>query len=167
MRFWIRCRAPGWSKRSEALTRREAWRLRRLTLEAMLRLCAARLLVRLVPLRLWRGRLGQLAPAATGTADPATLQPAASADVAQARRLALHVERAAARLPFQTKCLPRAIALTRMLQARRQPYALRIATLSAHERGGSNDLHAWVEVNGVKVIGDLPGNWIVIVNLIN
>lgn len=162
MRFWIKCKAPGWSKRNEALTRREAWRLRRLTLEAMLRLCAARLLVRLVPLRLWRGRLGQLAPAATGTAEPAD-----TAAAAQARRLALHVERAAARLPFQTKCLPRAIALARMLQARRQPYALRIATLPAHERGGSNDLHAWVEVNGVKVIGDLPGNWVVIVNLIN
>jgi hypothetical protein len=27
-------------------------------------------------------------------------------------------------------------------------------------RGSEDDLHAWVEVNGNKVIGDLPGEWV-------
>lgn len=145
------------------MTVREAWRLRRLTLEAMLRLFAARVLVRFVPLGQWRGRLGRPAPANTPDATPAD----DLAAIAQARRLALHVERAAARLPFATKCLPRAVALARMLRARGQHYSLRIATRPATERGGPDNLHAWVEVGGQKVIGDLPGNWVVLLNLLD
>ena len=145
------------------ITAREVWRLRRLTLEAMLRLCAAWLLGRVVPLGYWRGRLGTAAPADTPDACP----PDDLATIAQARRLALHVERAAARLPFATKCLPRAVALARMLQVRRQRYSLRIATRPPQERGGADDLHAWVEVGQVKVIGDLPGNWVILLNLLD
>ncbi len=142
---------------------REAWRLRRLTLEAMLRLSAAWLLVRFVPLGYWRGRLGRAAPANA----PDACAPDDLAAIAQARRLAVHVERAAARLPLATKCLPRAVALARMLQARGQPYSLRIATRPPHERSGANDLHAWIEVGQVKVIGDLPGNWVILLNLLD
>ncbi len=145
------------------MTAREAWRLRRLTLEAMLRVCAARVLVRFVPLGYWRGRLGRAAPA--HAAEHAVA--ASPEHIAEARRLALHVERAAARLPFSTKCLPRAIALARMLQARGRPYSLRIAIRPPAERGGTDDLHAWVEMGGIKVIGDLPGNWVILLNLLN
>ena len=141
----------------------ETWRLRRLTLEALLRLCAARLLVRFVPLRRWRDRLGTVVT----TDRIAALPPADPQAIAEARRLALHVERAATRLPFATKCLPRAIALARMLQARDQSYCLRIATRPAHERGDRDDLHAWVEIGGAKVIGDLPGTWVVLLNLLD
>lgn len=145
------------------MTGAEAWRLRRLTLEAMARLCAAWMLVRFVPLARWRGQLGRTVP--PGAADTA---PGADPETsAEARRLALHVERAAARLPFETKCLPRAIALTRMLRARGLPYCLRIAARPPNERDGTDDLHAWVEVSGVKVIGDLPGNWVVLLNLVD
>lgn len=145
------------------MTPRETWRLRRLTLEAMLRLGAARVLVRFVPLRFWRNRLGRAAPASA----PDGTAAADHAAIAEARRLALHVERAATRLTFSTKCLPRAIALAGMLRHRGLHYSLRIATRSAQDRGGSNDLHAWVEVGGTKVIGDPPGNWVILLNLLD
>ena len=127
------------------------WRLRARTAEAAAALALARLMVARVPFHRWRNRLG--APAAPAEwAEPSAL-------AADARRLARHVERAAGRLPFETKCLPRAIALAWMLRRRQIGYRLVIAVRPSVLRSGEDDLHAWVEAGGSVVIGDLPGPW--------
>lgn len=113
--------------------------------EAMLRLTAARLLVMLLPLRYWRGWLGAIAR---------TAQPAAGAN-SETLLLARAVRRGAARLPFKTKCLPRAIALHTMLRRRRQPSQLVLGVIAMSHRGSIEDLHAWVESRGQIVIGEL------------
>jgi Transglutaminase-like superfamily len=111
---------------------------------AGLYLIAARLMVALVPLRFWRTALG----CQTGTVD-----------LPVAKRLAAHVERAATLLPVETKCLPRAMALSRMLRSRRILHAVVIAARPASDRGGDTDLHAWVECGDVCILGELPGPW--------
>ena len=87
-----------------------------------------------------------------------------------ARRLAVHVERGAAQLPFATKCLPRAMALGWLLRHAgiaydltfaARPRAVRQQTLGGHD----DTLHAWVEVGGVTVIGALPGPWLAVLTL--
>ena len=75
-------------------------------------------------------------------------------------RLAADVEWAAKRLPFSTKCLPRAMALSWMLRRRRLPHTVVIAVRPNDLRHSADALHAWVEVGGEKIIGDLPGPWI-------
>lgn len=125
----------------------------------MLLLCAARLAVGLIPFGRWRGTLGRIDSEPGGTAGPGTIP--------QARRLAAHVERAATRLPFVTKCLPRAMALAWLLQRASLPYCLKLAIRPAARRGTIDDLHAWVESAGAVVIGELPGPWIVILTLEN
>ncbi len=110
-------------------------------------LCLARLVVARVPFSLWRGRLG------LGGTKPVC-------GAAEARRLALHVERAAQRLPFGLLCLPRAMALSWLLRRRAIPHALVMAVRPADQRGGPDDLHAWVEAGGTIVLGALPGTWL-------
>ena len=129
------------------MRRAETWRLRSRTLEAMGALCLARLTVAWLPFSLWRGWLG--------------LSGAALPDAAiEAQRLAQHIDRAAARLPFPTLCLPRAIALSRLLLRRGIPHQLVIAARPASQRGGADDLHAGVEAGGRIVLGELPGRWL-------
>jgi len=113
----------------------------------MVLLCRARLLVAMVPLARWRGTLGLAGEARDD-------------DGGEARRLAIHVERAAARLPFHTKCLVRAMALSWLLRPRAIPHALVIAVRPQAARGGDDDLHAWIEHGGRIVLGDLPGPWL-------
>lgn len=125
----------------------DPWRLRVRTTEALLALVTARCTIALVPLKAWQGRLG-LAGEASDTA------------MRQARKLAQHVDRAALRLPFACKCLPRAMALSRMLRKRGLPHRVVIAVRPAGARGGDDDLHAWVEMGGTIVLGDLPGPWV-------
>lgn len=128
----------------EALT----WRLRARTLEAMALLCGARLLIGFVPFRRWRGALGW---AGAEAANAGALLPA---------MLARHVERAASRLPFETKCLPRAMALSWMLRRRGIGHAIVLAARPASRRDAGDDLHSWVEKGGFTLIGELPGPWI-------
>lgn len=110
-------------------------------------LCLARLVVAWLPFGIWRGWLG--------------LSGAALPDAAnEAQRLAHHVDRAASRLPFPTLCLPRAIALSRLLLRRGIPHQLVIAARPASQRGGGDDLHAWIEAGGRIVLGELPGRWL-------
>ena len=125
----------------------EVWHLRARTLEALGFLYLARLAIAWLPFGLWRGWLGL---------DGTALPEAAS----EARRLALHVERAAARLPFATLCLPRAMALSWVLLRRGIAHQLVIAARPASQRGGADDLHAWIEASGQIVLGDLPGPWL-------
>jgi hypothetical protein len=80
--------------------------------------------------------------------------------LAEGQRLARQVERAAARLPFSTKCLPRAMALSWILRRKRIGHVLVFAVRPAGLRDGPDALHAWVEIEGVTVIGDLPGPWL-------
>ena len=81
-------------------------------------------------------------------------------DLAAARRLAADVEWAAKRLPFTTKCLPQAMALSWLLRRRHLTHAIVIAVRPNQLRQSPDAMHAWVEVAGDKIIGDLPGPWI-------
>jgi len=47
-----------------------------------------------------------------------------------------------------------------MLRRKRLAHTMVFAVRPARMRGSEDDLHAWVEVNGNKVIGDLPGEWV-------
>ena len=111
----------------------------------MLRLAAARLLIAILPFGYWHRWLGQ-----HGATRP--VQQGADAQVVL---LARAVRRGAVRLPFETKCLPRAIALHTMLRRRREPSQLVLGVLDLGQRGTLDDLHAWVESGGEVVIGAL------------
>jgi hypothetical protein len=114
-------------------------------------LIRARLTVAAVPFARWRKSLGLAAPAPeTPPRDPVNI----------GRRLAAQVERAAVRLPFATKCLPRAAALSWILRKRGIAHAVVFAVRPEQLRDSPDPLHAWVEIAGVRVIGDLPGPWV-------
>lgn len=120
------------------------------TSAAMARLCWAQLLVRWIRFEQWRETLGLAAGASERATDPKP----------EARRLAADVEWAARRLPFATKCLPRAMALSWALRRRQVGHFVVIAVRTDQYRRSADALHAWVEVEGEKVLGDLPGPWI-------
>jgi len=132
------------------LPKADFWQPKRRTAAAMARLCWARLLVAWVPYDRWRDRLGL----ASGDGRP----PAELAE--QARRLAADVDWAATRLPIGTKCLPRAMALSWMLRRDAVAHGVVIAVRPSQQRHSPDAIHAWVEVGGEKVLGDLPGPWI-------
>jgi hypothetical protein len=115
-------------------------------------LCFARLLIAWVPFADWRKSLGFVATDNVATESKAGL--------AQAEALARHVERAAFRLPFETKCLPRAMLLSWLLRRRNVGHSVVFAARPPGHRNGPDNLHAWVDIGGTKVIGDLPGPWI-------
>ena len=123
------------------------------TLRAMAALCRARLLVAFVPFRRWRTSLGRTVRLGPAQRDVANA-------VAEGQRLARQVERAAHRLPFGATCLPRAMALSWMLGRNNIAHSLVFAVRPPGVREGPDALHAWVEIGGIKVIGDLPGPWI-------
>lgn len=113
----------------------------------MLLLGLARLMVAAMPFGWWRHLLGSRAP------DPVPASPAA------ARCLASHIERAALRLPFATKCLPRAMALSWMLRRRHIGHTVVLAVRPPEHRAAGDSLHAWVELGGKIVLGELAGPW--------
>ena len=117
------------------------------TLEAMAWLVLARLLIAQVPFGRWRPWLG--APVAPLVGD---LRLHLDANLAQ-RRLARAVERAAGRLPGETRCLARAMALHWMLRRQTMGGVLHIGVLPGSDRGGLDDLHAWVTRLGEILIG--------------
>jgi hypothetical protein len=114
----------------------------------MTMLLLARIVVAGVPFRLWRDRLG-----AADAGDQ-------SAGSRTAHQLAADVEWAASRLPLGTKCLPRAMALSWMLRRNRIAHGFVFAVRPESSRLDEDRLHAWVEVGGGRLIGDLPGPWI-------
>src|SRR3978361_2556405 len=85
---------------------------------------------KLLPFRYWRATLGRLG---TDTAHPAHAG-ADAHDRTRARQIAVHVERGAQRLPFATKCLPRAMALCWLLRTADQSYVFKIAVRPADAR---------------------------------
>ena len=129
------------------MSREGPWHGRRATLEAIAWLILARLLIARVPFGRWRRWLGT--PVAPQTDDP---QLHLDANLAQ-RRLARAVERAAGRLPGESRCLARAMALQWMLRRRGLGGVLHIGVLPGNERGSLDDLHAWVTHSGEVLIG--------------
>lgn len=123
------------------------------TVVAMIAIGAAQLAVTLVPFHRWRGSLGTR-PSRLDEDRP--LPP----NAAEGQRTAAIVERAAQRMPFQTKCLPRAVALSWLLRRKNLPHSVVFAVRPADRRQLPDALHAWVEINGAKVIGELPGPWV-------
>ena len=113
----------------------------------MARLCWAQLLVAWVPFAHWRETLGS-----TVHHQPPSVE--------RARQLAADVEWAATKLPFVTKCLPRAMALSWMLRRRSLCHTVVIAVRRGQLRHSTDALHAWVEIDGQIVLGELPGPWI-------
>jgi hypothetical protein len=124
-----------------------SWRGRGATLEAMVALSIARLLIAWVPFGRWRRWLG--APAAPENPDP---QLRLDANLAR-RRLARAVERGAGRLPGQSRCLARAVALQWMLRRRGLGGVIHLGVRPEGKRGGLDDLHAWVSRSGEVLIG--------------
>lgn len=84
---------------------------------------------------------------------------------AEAQRWAAHVNWAARRVPIPMKCLPQAMALSALLRRRDINHAVVFAVRPKDMRPGSDSLHAWVESNGARIIGDLPGPWTVTLRL--
>lgn len=131
-----------------------AWRARAQVAEAIAALVAARMTIATIPLARWRGALGrrvdpvELPYTLDSLANPEPL----SANLA-ARRLARAVDRGAARLPGETRCLARALALHAMLRRRRVGSTLLIGVRPRAERGNLADLHAWVLRQGETLIG--------------
>ena len=123
------------------------WRARGATLEAIVWLGLARLLVARVRFGRWRAWLG--VPVAAGTRDP-TLR---LDDNLSRRRLARAVARGAARLPGESRCLAQAMALQWMLRRRGLGGVIHLGVLPGDKRGGLDDLHAWVTRSGEILVG--------------
>ena len=115
---------------------------------AIARLCWARFLVSSIPFERWRDTIGSTEPNDD------------KADVEKAKNFAADIEWAATRLPVTVKCLPRAMALSWLLRRHGIGHEVVFAVRTAESRQPPDALHAWVEIHGLKVIGDLPGPWI-------
>lgn len=124
-------------------------------LEAMVLLVVARLLVAGPPLRMWMRLLGK----------PHSTSRAGAAPSPEVWALARAVDRATQRLPFDVKCLPRAIALHWMLRRRGEFSELVISVLHPRQRGMIETLHAWVEMSGTVIIGKLDYDFVPIARL--
>lgn len=119
------------------------------TAAAMFQLLRARLLVATVRFEKWRDRLGSQSGWSTGHEQQV-----------RARRLAAHVDWAARLLPIETKCLPQAMALSFMLRSGRIQHQIVLAIRPPDARQEEDVLHAWVEIGGEKILGDLAGPWV-------
>jgi hypothetical protein len=107
-------------------------------------LVVAKLLVRRVPLRVWRRSLGRVGLPQSKARDEAS------------RRVSIAVRQAAVRLPGSYMCLPQAMAVQWMLRRRRIASALVFGAHGGGNRSTPLELHAWVEIGGQIVIGDDP-----------
>ena len=112
-------------------------------------LCVARIVVATLPFKWWRDTLGE--SRAIGGTDYVSLS---------TRRFAAHMEWAARLLPFQTKCLPRCMALSWILQCKQVNHCVVFAVRPAEQRASNDQLHAWVEVGNETIFGDLMGDWV-------
>ena len=110
---------------------------------------AAQLLVALVPMRQWRRTLGDAVPlSGLPQGDVDCEAPAIE------RKLVIHVQHAAERLPWTVLCLPRAIAIHWLLRL----CSLDSLLVIARERDGDGSaewdaLHAWAEREGRMTAG--------------
>lgn len=125
---------------------------KRLLAESALTLVAVRCLLHVLPFPQIRERyLSTTCGESPGetTADPGSVD--RSKDVQQ---LVWAVEVVSRGLPLRLACLPRAIALCKMLETRGYPATLRIGV--GRGTDGAFLAHAWVVYRGVVVLGGLP-----------
>jgi hypothetical protein len=113
----------------------------------MAALARARFIVAVIPFDRWQHTLGWHGQVS-------------DAGLAIAERFARHVDWAGRWLPFETKCLPRAMALSWILRRKKIAHAVIFAVRPTERRGSDDDLHAWVEVGRRRILGDLPGPWV-------
>lgn len=123
------------------------------TLEAMAFLALARLLIRFVPFARWSRWLGESGPVSTGRASETPADPGTAPPSATVRACVAAVRRASWRLPASL-CLPQAMALQWMLARRGTDSAVIIGFLPVGARNSPDALHAWVELDGVTILGD-------------
>lgn len=130
----------------------DAYRGRLGTVRAMATLSCAQLFVALIPFGRWRRHLG-FVPDSNNALSPGEAH-------AEAARLARQIDRGAERLPMHSACLVRAMALSWILRAKVIPHVVVFAVRPAEMRRSADTLHAWVEVQGKIILGELPGPWI-------
>lgn len=122
-------------------------RMRLATAWAMLLLLLARLVVRFVPLKLFRASLGEMQDGSQSGKDQGSIRKLELAQV-----MASRVERAALRLPGESKCLPQAIALQWSLRLK-GPSSRLVLAIHRSDRFSRHAYHAWVEHDGCILIG--------------
>lgn len=122
------------------------WRWRAAVAEAMVLASLARFLIRFVPFKFWRPSLGRIAGSGG--------RPEKGDGLETALPLAKAVNRGADLLPGETICLPRAMTLQWMLARRGRPSSLVFGVSSETEIDAGRALHAWIECDGMVVLGD-------------
>lgn len=116
------------------------------TVLAMAVLSFAQGLIRFVPFGSWQALLG------SRTEGSATDDAVSAGAYARICVIGERVERAAARLPFETKCLARAVATQCLARAFGLPARLVIA-VRRRDAADNDRFHAWVEQGGRFVVG--------------
>jgi Transglutaminase-like superfamily len=111
----------------------------------MVLLVLAKFLIHHVRFGWWRASLGAVGKVAQQPTSPAIISHVVGA-----------VFRATQRLSGDYVCLPRAMAVQWMLARRGTPSTLVFGIARDMGQGQLHDLHAWVEVGGVIVIGAMP-----------
>ena len=117
--------------------------------EAAALLIFSRSLIARVAFHRWSKRLGTRA----GLAPPHS-RPVTESQALRSRRVARAVLQAADRLPGEWLCLPRAMATCWMLRRRKIPCSLIIGVTESGDRGGLDDLHAWIECGNQILVGE-------------
>lgn len=127
---------------------RASWRDQGRILEAMGWLALARGLIRFVPFRYWKKKLGRISADQEHQAE----NQIGEDQMAVAWSIGQAVRRAAAHAPFQAVCLPQAMAGRWMLNRRSIPNQLFIG---ARPNAGLEivDLHAWLCVDDLCLTG--------------
>lgn len=118
---------------------------RLLLLEAVLLLGLARLLVLAIPFRWLAVSLGRHMRASATDAMPAELH--------QARLIGQAVRSAAANTPWQSVCLPQAVAGQWMLKRRRVAATIYLGVAKADAKPGQLTAHAWLRCGDVIITG--------------
>jgi hypothetical protein len=116
---------------------------RRLLLEALILLCWARFLIRVVPFRWTAPHLGR--PMAESSVD------ISEAELGLALRIAWAVQAVARNLPLGFVCLPQAVAAKWMLRRRRLPSTLYLGLQRKNEL--KLTAHAWLRVGDRIITG--------------
>ncbi len=131
-------------------------RIRLRTLEAMVFLALARILIRFVPLSRWTRFLGESGPVAGVTGENNSTGTDAPSLPNGVRACVAAVRRASWRMPGSI-CLPQAIALQWMLSRRDIGSTIIVGFLPLAVRTQPDALHAWVEFETVPILGDSAG----------
>lgn len=118
---------------------------RRLAPEAVLQLGASRLLVRFVPFRLTARGLGWHMAETVTALEPRALVTAGD--------VGWIVERMADHTPWESVCLPRAMAAQRMLRRRGIPSTLYLGLKPDAEQGLDPSAHAWLRCGDMILTG--------------